>query len=235
MRGNKQAMRQSVVLLICMLCLVLEVKVGADYIPPARLDGFVYRNQHHPDSVLIEAFFDPVCPDSRDSWPALKQVITHYGSRVSLVVHLLPLPYHDNAFVASRALHIVNALNKSATFPMLEWFFKHQGKFYNAQTKNLSRASIEKEMVKSVTEVIGRSYYSSIKSGFNDRKTDLHTRVSFKYAASRGVSETPFFYVNGFLLPGTGSALDYKGWRKVIDPLVGSNSGKNAESFNWFL
>ena len=34
--------------------------------------------------------------------------------------------YHDNAFVTSRALHIVSNLNASATFPLLEWFFKHQ-------------------------------------------------------------------------------------------------------------
>lgn len=34
--------------------------------------------------------------------------------------------YHDNAFVASRALHIASNLNASSTFPLLEWFFKHQ-------------------------------------------------------------------------------------------------------------
>ncbi|KAI9082246.1 hypothetical protein K1719_035669 [Acacia pycnantha] len=228
-------MRQSVVLLICILCSALAVKVGADYIPPARLDGFVYSNQHNPDSVLIEAFYDPVCPDSRDSWPPLKQAVTHYGSRVSLVVHLLPLPYHDNAFVTSRALHIVNALNKTATFPMLEWFFKHQENFYGSQTKNLSKASVENKVVKAVTEVVGRSHYNSIKTAFNDRKTDLQTRVSFKYSASRGVSGTPYFYVNGFLLPDTGSALDYKAWRKVIDPLVGAHSGKKLEPLHFFL
>lgn len=222
-------------LLICILCLVLEVKVFADYIPPARLDGFVYRNQHLPDSILIEAFYDPVCSDSRDSWPPLKQALTHYGSRVSLVVHLLPLPYHDNAFAASRALHIVNALNRSATFSMLEGFFEHQEKFNSAQTKNLSRASIEDEIVKSVTKVIGSSHYNSIKQGFNDRKTDLQTRVSFKYAASRGVSGTPYFYVNGFLLPDAGSALDYKAWRKVIDPLIGAKSVKSEQSLHFFL
>lgn len=34
--------------------------------------------------------------------------------------------YHDNAYVASRALHIVNALNTSATFHLLEMFFMQQ-------------------------------------------------------------------------------------------------------------
>lgn len=37
--------------------------------------------------------------------------------------------FHDNAFVASRALHIVNALNANATFNLLEGIFKHQVRF----------------------------------------------------------------------------------------------------------
>ncbi|KAJ7966911.1 Thioredoxin superfamily protein [Quillaja saponaria] len=211
----------------------LSFKALADYIPPAKLDGFVYGNQPFTrDTILIEAFYDPVCPDSRDSWPPLKQVLGYYGSSVSLVVHLLPLPYHDNAFVTSRVLHIVNDLDTSATFPLLEWLFKHQEKFYNARTRNLSRASVVDEVVKSATEVVGRSYYNEIKAGFNNAKTDLKTRVSFKYAASRGVSGTPFFYVNGFLLSDTGSSI---GWRKVLDPLVGANSVENEETMHFFL
>lgn len=62
-------------------------------LPPLRYDGFVYENRKGgSDSILIEAFFDPVCPDSRDTWPPLQKALKHYGSRVSLVVHLLPLP-----------------------------------------------------------------------------------------------------------------------------------------------
>lgn len=60
---------------------------------PARFDGFVYTNSRaSPDSIFIEAFFDPVCPDSRDAWPPLKQLLDHYGSRLSLVVHPFALP-----------------------------------------------------------------------------------------------------------------------------------------------
>ncbi|CAK7346127.1 unnamed protein product [Dovyalis caffra] len=153
----------------------------AQNLPPARYDGFVYENrQGDLDSILIEAFYDPVCPDSSDSWPPLKEALKHYGSCVWLIVHLLPLPYHDNAFVTSRALHIANALNSSFTFPLLEQFFKHQEKFYNSKTSNLSKVAILKEVVKFATVVVGNSYSSAFESGFNDRQTDLKTRVSFK-------------------------------------------------------
>lgn len=66
----------------------------AQSLPPAKFDGFVYGNHSHDlDTILIEAFYDPVCPDSRDSWPPLKKALDHYGSRVRLVIHLLPLPW----------------------------------------------------------------------------------------------------------------------------------------------
>ncbi|KAG6776615.1 hypothetical protein D5086_011659 [Populus alba] len=202
--------------------------VQSQNLPPARYDGFVYENrQGDLDSILVEAFFDPVCPDSRDSWPPLKEALKHYGSRVWLVVHLLPLPYHDNAFVSSRALHIANTLNSSFTFPLLEEFFKHQEKFYNAKTSNLSKTSIVEEIVKFATVAVGNSYSSAFESGFNDRQTDLKTRVSFKYSTSRGVFGTPFFFVNGFVLPDAGSPLDYNGWRSIIDPLAGAKSSQS--------
>ncbi|KAL3736621.1 hypothetical protein ACJRO7_025548 [Eucalyptus globulus] len=205
------------------LLLFSAVAVGviAQPLPPPRQDGFVYTDHRvDPDTVVVEAFLDPVCPDSRDAWPPLKQALQYYGPRVWLVVHLLPLPYHDNAFVASRALHIVNALNTSATFQLLEMFFKQQETFYNDQTKNMSRAAIVKSVVIFASQVVGNSHYSSIASGFNDRQTDLKTRVSFKYSTSKGVSATPSFFLNGFLLPNAGSPIDYNKWRSFIDPLI---------------
>ncbi|PIN18602.1 hypothetical protein CDL12_08726 [Handroanthus impetiginosus] len=202
-----------------LLCLFSAI-VGQSTIP-SKQDGFWYgEKKSEEDSVLIEAFFDPVCPDSRDSWPPLKEAIREYGPRVKLVVHTFPLPYHDNAFATSRALHIINKPNSSATYDLLEAFFKHQEKFYGKATFNMSRAAVVHQIVKFVSKALGPSYLSTIKSGFTDTDTDHATRVAFKYGCLRGVYGTPFFFVNGFPLPDAGSALDYKGWRQVIDPLV---------------
>ncbi|RID75192.1 hypothetical protein BRARA_B02249 [Brassica rapa] len=200
----------------------IGTQAHAQLVPPARLDGFLYPpgRRVDPDTILIEAFFDPVCPDSRDAWPPLKQVFQRYGSRVALLLHLLPLPYHDNAYVSSRALHIVNALNANATFCLLEAFFEHQALFYNTQTQLLSRPDVVEKIVKLGTATLGNSYRHVLKSGFTDTISDRATRVSFKYSASRGVYGTPTFYVNGFVLSDAGSPLDFGGWRKVIDPLV---------------
>ncbi|KAF8022661.1 hypothetical protein BT93_F0239 [Corymbia citriodora subsp. variegata] len=195
---------------------------SAQSLPPAKHDGFVYAAEHRVDSgtVEIEAFLDPLCPFSRDSWPPLKQAADYYGPRVRLVVHLLPLPYHDHAYVASRALNIVNGLNASATFPLLELFFKEQARFYNAQTINLSKAAVVGYIANFAKQVVASPLKSAVVSGFKNRSTDLKTRVSFKYSALRGVFSTPTFFVNGFLLPDSASTADYDGWRSIIDPLI---------------
>ncbi|KAJ0964039.1 hypothetical protein J5N97_029161 [Dioscorea zingiberensis] len=99
---------------------------------PAHYDGFAYGGASPWEgSVLVEAFLDPMCSDSRDSWSPLMQTLEHYSPHMSLIVHPFPLPYHENAFVACRALHIANMLNASTTFPLLEFFFEHQERWSN--------------------------------------------------------------------------------------------------------
>ncbi|MED6173253.1 hypothetical protein PIB30_057601, partial [Stylosanthes scabra] len=115
-------------------------------------------------------------------WCALiAGILGPHSSKLSTTMAIEFNSYHDNAYVASRALHIVNGLNSSATFPLLDWFFKHQEKFYNAPTRNLSRASIVEKIVNSAAKVAGSSYHTAIKNGFNDTQSDYQTRVSFKY------------------------------------------------------
>ncbi|KAJ8630867.1 hypothetical protein MRB53_024190 [Persea americana] len=70
---------------------------------PPRYDGFVYRKSQGTKSIVAEAFFDPLCPDSREAWPPLKQALTYYVSNrcsLSLIVHPFPLPsiVHLNGF-----------------------------------------------------------------------------------------------------------------------------------------
>lgn len=73
---------------------------------PARMDGFVYGGKPPAwgETVVVEAFLDPVCPDSRDAWPTLKKVVEHYSSRVSVVAHLFPLPWVQPSSACRRCL-----------------------------------------------------------------------------------------------------------------------------------
>ncbi|KAJ6791968.1 Uncharacterized protein M6B38_242465 [Iris pallida] len=189
---------------------------------PAKYDGFLYGGNNNyvwGDSVVLEAFLDPMCPDSRDTWPPLQQAFEYYSPRLAILVHPFPLPYHSNSYTFCRALQIANKLNSSTTFPLFELFFKYQEKFYNAPTYNTSRASIIEDLSNLAVAVIGKDSLPAFLSGFNDSQTDIATIISFKYGCSRGVPGTPFFFLNGIPLPGYGSALDFQTWRSIIDPL----------------
>lgn len=206
--------------MIVLFCFCICVHVGAQLQIPTRIDGFVYKKSPvWGSSVIVEAFFDPMCPDSRDSWPSLKQALHHYSPHVSLVFHTFALPYHSNSFTSSRALHIANKLNSSSAYPLLELFFKIQDKYYNKPTYNLPRSSIVHDFSKLAAKVVGKNSLTAIISGFNDTNTDSATRVSFKYGCSRAVTGTPYFFVNGMPLL-TDSSLSYKKWKSIIDPLL---------------
>ncbi|RCV32772.1 hypothetical protein SEVIR_7G014600v4 [Setaria viridis] len=204
----------------CCACLVCRAQIPI----PARTDGFVYGGKPPAwgETVVVEAFFDPVCPDSRDAWPALKKAVEHYGSRVSVVVHLFPLPYHSYAFIACRSIHTVNKLNPSFVYPLLEKFFKYQEGYYNQPTYTKSRATVVDEITKNlVVSIIGETNLAAYKAGFNDSQSDQAARISFKNGCARGVTGTPYFFVNGIPINDSGSPLDYKYWISILDALVG--------------
>eukprot|EP00262_Sarcandra_glabra_P015727 TRINITY_DN490_c3_g1_i1.p1 TRINITY_DN490_c3_g1~~TRINITY_DN490_c3_g1_i1.p1 ORF type:complete len:239 (-),score=26.89 TRINITY_DN490_c3_g1_i1:275-991(-) len=232
----KQRLFSLIILPLISSCQIFVQTVDGQVPIPAKYDGFVYEGRYGSgDTIDVEAFFDPVCPDSRDAWPPLKQALKFYSHRISLIFHPFALPYHDNAFVASRALHIANKLNTSTTYHLMELFFKYQEKFYNTNTLNMSRASIVEHIVKLTAKAVGNSSLSAVEAGFKDTKSDMATRISFKYGCSRGVTGTPFFFVNGFSLPTSGSALDYNKWRSIVDPLLGGQREKNEEPLHFFL
>uniref|UniRef100_J3LW53 Thioredoxin-like fold domain-containing protein n=2 Tax=Oryza brachyantha TaxID=4533 RepID=J3LW53_ORYBR len=210
-----------------LLLLVVVIGCAAAQVPiPARTDGFVYGGGKPApaigETVVVEAYLDPVCPDSRDAWPELKKAVEHYASRVTVVVHLFPLPYHSNAFISCRSIHTVNKINPLFVYPLLERFFKYQEGYYNQPTYGKTRATVVEEVTNNlVAPIIGKTKLAAYKAGFNESQSDQATRISFKYGCARGVTGTPYFFVNGIPLSGSGSPLDYNKWISLLDPLVG--------------
>lgn len=85
---------------------------------PAKFDGFAYKDVDlkMEKSIMVEAFFDPLCPDSRDAWPPLKQALDHY-SQVYLTVHPFPLP-----LVSFFSLFFIHGLFDFIFMPILSKF-----------------------------------------------------------------------------------------------------------------
>eukprot|EP00252_Welwitschia_mirabilis_P006366 TRINITY_DN1721_c0_g1_i2.p1 TRINITY_DN1721_c0_g1~~TRINITY_DN1721_c0_g1_i2.p1 ORF type:complete len:221 (-),score=7.39 TRINITY_DN1721_c0_g1_i2:230-892(-) len=199
-------------------CFAVETVYSQVPIPP-RYDGFLFKNRISSNSVVIEAFFDPVCPDSRDSWWPLKQILQLYQEKVSFIFHPFPLPYHNNAFIASRSLHIANAINTSYAYSLLDHFFKHQQRFYNSFTLDVAPAQITQQVIDFAVEKLGNSTRVQFESGFRDSDTDTATRISFKYGCSRAVTGTPYFFINGMPFV-SDETLDYSKWKTMIDSLL---------------
>jgi hypothetical protein len=215
------AMVASKVALFALLMLAFTAaRITAQLPIPPRYDGFVYKDRVTANSVLVEAFFDPLCPDSRDSWWPLKEVLRFYGDNITFIVHPFALPYHNNAFIACRSLHIANRIKTAYTYPLLDHFFKHQARFYNKATLQVSPASIINQIIHFALEISGNSSSTMFESAFQDTTTDMATRISFKYGCSRAVTGTPSFFVNGIPLLNNEETIDYKGWKSIIDPLL---------------
>ncbi|CAL5028509.1 unnamed protein product [Urochloa decumbens] len=141
---------------------------------------------------------------------------------MSVVVHLFPLPYHSYSFIACRSIHTVNKINPSFVYPLLEKFFKCQEGYYNQPTYAKSRATVVDEITKNlVASIIGETNLAKYKAGFNDSQSDQAARISFKNGCARGVTGTPYFFVNGIPINVSGSPLGYKYWISILDPLVG--------------
>ncbi|KAI4968109.1 uncharacterized protein LOC123424516 [Hordeum vulgare subsp. vulgare] len=227
MEARRERHRVSPLLLVLVAVVTAAGRCGAQVPVPARTVGFVYGGQAWApawgEAVVVEAFFDPLCPDSRDAWPPLQRAADHFGARrVAVVVHLFPLPYHSNAFIACRSIHAAHKLNASAVYPLLEKFFKYQEDYYNAPTYIKTRAAVVAEIANNlVTPIIGEANLAAYIAGFNDSRSDQAARISFKFGCARGVTGTPYYFVNGIPLNDLDFPLNYDKWISTLDPLVG--------------
>eukprot|EP00250_Pteridium_aquilinum_P035302 c9100_g1_i1 orf=146-844(+) len=191
---------------------------------PARYDGFLFSASTSSSPVLLEAFIDPLCSDSAYAWPVVKKIAQYYQDDLILIVHPFPLPYHHNAFFACRAMHIINTLNSSLTYPLLELFFANQDSFSTSQTLQETPSSVVERIVElavdNLNELGSSDFESQFKAGFSDTRMDLVTRISFKFGCSRVVVGTPYFFVNGIPLYDADSSWTFSQWAEIIEPLL---------------
>ena len=90
-----------VVLFLVTLNLVV-VGIHSQFIPHEP-PGFLYKEGKKEAPVLMEAFMDLLCPQSKQAYPTLKAIAEGYGpDSVRFVFHLFPLPFHTFAFTAAK-------------------------------------------------------------------------------------------------------------------------------------
>jgi 2-hydroxychromene-2-carboxylate isomerase len=207
-----------------LLFLSLVVSVASQVATPPRKVGFQYLRGNSTARVQLEVFLDLVCPDSKATWPHVKDVANHYGPQnVELLVHLFPLPYHQNAFYLSRATYVVHYLTKgNRTFDWIDKVLLNKSsELTDGPFHDKSDADLLTMMSEWVSEM-GLNKTAFL--GLADRRVrndfEVYTRRMWKMACTRGVAGTPMYFINGINHPNILQSWTLAEWKLFLDPLV---------------
>ncbi|KAJ5072913.1 hypothetical protein M0811_09125 [Anaeramoeba ignava] len=185
---------------------------------PKRPDGHKQGDINAP--VYLEMFCDLLCPDCAHSWPTIKNVLEYYGSsKIYFIFHVFPLPYHTSAFFMAEASLVLENYTQSLFWDLLDSLYidSKQQMFWDDAVENTTLEGIKSLMGSYLLDEFGlpNSYFWN---GMNDVTIDWNSRVSWKYACTRGVSGTPTFMVNGvYVAMGSDSSLN--DWINLLNPL----------------
>ena len=195
---------------------------------PYRPDGYQVGGPLDAP-IQFEAYLDMLCPDSAAAWDPITSLIYNYGKNISVNVHTFPLPYHTFGFMAAQATHVVlNNIKANSQLSVadkaqssilfIQFLFQNQAEFWNGAVANYTSNDVLAHMTNMIVSngFIGEKEFSA---GMASPYVNDETRVSWKYACSRGVLGTPTFFVNGVFVNGSPS-WTLADWRQILDPLL---------------
>lgn len=209
-------------LTLLLLCISTAVPI------PPRYDGYTIGNSSAP--IQFEAYYDLMCPDCRESWPVMKQVINHYRKDMYFILHRFPLPYHHNSYYSNWMAGVVYALGSpssgdistAAIWKWVDAIFKNQDSYGNGVTGNETANDLKERMGKLAISCCGISNMTAFTAAWKYHSPEEEaTRVSWKFGAgARGISGTPTFQVNGVTVENADPSWSLEDWQKVFDPLL---------------
>mmetsp|Transcript_11250 Transcript_11250/g.21958 ORF Transcript_11250/g.21958 Transcript_11250/m.21958 type:complete len:237 (-) Transcript_11250:48-758(-) len=191
------------------------ISAKAQAVPiPATYDG--YSQGPAGAAVHVEFFYDLMCPNCRDSWPAINRTMQHFRNSgdLRITMHTFPLPYHHNAFLVAQVAH---ALGENKIWDWMEVIYANQEKFGNAATADMTREEVQAALG-DLAENHGLPR-DVVLNGLKSSDVDQATRVSWKYACYRGVSGTPTYLVNGVPAPTEAGGWSSTQWIRFIDQI----------------
>lgn len=148
--------------------------------------------------VTIVEFSEFQCPFCSRALPTLKQVQEKYGKDVALVFMSQPLPFHNNAMIASQAFMAAHRQGKA-------WEL-HDKMFANQQA--LSQPDLEK-----YAQEVGLNM-ARFKKDLEDPKIKEQIKADQDLGNSVGANGTPTFFINGRELVG---AQPFSAFQTIID------------------
>jgi hypothetical protein len=171
-----------------------------------------------------ELTIDLACSATRDAWETLSEVVQEYKESAKFTVRVLPLPYHQYAFLMSKAASTVYYyLGDREAFNFMNTAILNQPEIYNSATADKSYNDI-KHLVKGWATNSTALSDVQFEEGFDvstapGNTIEMFTRYEFKFAAIEGTYGTPMYRINGLLMDPNGLAT-IEDWRATLDPLT---------------
>jgi len=151
--------------------------------------------------VTIQIFSDFQCPFCKRVEPTLKQVADEYKDKVKFVWRNMPLPFHQDAPLASEAAMEVFAQKGSAGF------WKYHDQLFDAQgTDN----GIKRENLEKLAQEMGCDM-TKFKEALDSHKHKAQIDADVAVASQASINGTPAFAINGYFISGAQPYSAFKG------------------------
>ena len=192
------------------LFLLISIIYSSQVIPiPTRPDGVVLGNLS-TSKIHLEAHYDLLCPDCKDSYGNLTQIIKEFdllNKNFSMTVHFYPWAFHTLSFLTTIGAKFIQTNYPDKILPYIEMIFMFQDQF--------SQQNLSYYFAKYLLSKLA-SIYIAVPQGELQDALDNQTyidlaRVSLKIGTQRGVVATPTYFVNDVRLDDS-KTYGYKEW-----------------------
>lgn len=198
------------------------VSAAASSMIPLTKDGHAYHRGNLASKTVVEMFIDLTCSSCLQSWPLLTKVYEAYKDTVHFEYRVFPLPYHQQAFIVSKAAQLVQQLgNPDAVFTFFDTAYANQDLIYNANTLDKTYNDVVKLVepwAVQGTGVTEENYFIGMNSSTSvGNPIEMETRYMWKQVCIEGVFATPLFQIDGLKVGGLDT---FEDWQATLDPLV---------------
>lgn len=202
-------------MIVIALLLGLATAAQLTPIPTAGQTGFVLGTDN--STYTMDVYYDHLCSDSAQAFPGLWQYWLSNKSWLQLNIHIFPLPYHHFAFEVAEAGHYIQVTYPDQFIHFLAYFFEHQSTYLSdalAWSYNTTLYRLAND-----TQVATGVPSSEVFTALLDSSNNWSTRVGWKLSASKGVSGTPQYLVDGVIAPDASNQVSAGNWKNYFNDL----------------
>jgi hypothetical protein len=217
--------RLLVLFVVAFLAVIVSSNTAAStassFIPLSANSYSFARGTQSP--VVVDLYIDLACSDTKNVWADLKAVVSEFEKDVLFQFHVFPLPYHQQAFLVSKAAQVVNYYSGvDAAFTFMDTCFDLQTQISNDATADMTY----NEVIDFIgTWAMNNTGLSNVqyKEGMNrstsvGSQMEMATRYMWKYSTMHDVFGTPLYFIGGVFV--TDGLNTYDDWVNTLTPLV---------------